>query len=81
MKKVILFATVAAAISFTSCKKAEHECECSSTYSFAGSTTDAVVTTETYKDVTKKHAKSLCYSSSTTNEVGGVTTKTCELKD
>ncbi len=78
MKKVILFVAVTTAFSFASCKK-EHDCKCSSTTSFAGSTTAAAVTTVTYKDVTKKNAKTLCVSSTKTDASGSVTTTECSL--
>lgn len=79
MKKVILFAAVVSAISFASCKK-EHDCKCTSTTSFAGSTSAPEVTTTTYKDVTKRNAKTLCVSSTTTDPNGAVTTAECTVE-
>ena len=78
MKKVILFAAVTTAFTFASCKK-EHDCKCSSTTTFGGSTSAAVETTVTYKDVTKKNAKTLCVSTTKTDASGSVTTNTCTL--
>jgi hypothetical protein len=77
MKKVVLFAAAVAAISFVSCEK-ERNCTCTSTYTFGGSSTSATKVT-TYKDVTKKQAKTLCVSSTTTDANGGVTTDDCKL--
>lgn len=78
MKKVILFAAVLSAFTFASCKK-EHDCKCSTTSTFAGSTSPATTTTVTYKDVTKRNAKTLCVSSTETDADGRVTTSTCSL--
>ncbi len=78
MKKVILFAAVTTAFSFASCKK-EHDCKCSSTYTFGGATSAAETNTITYKDVTKKNAKTLCVSSTETDANGGVRTTSCSV--
>lgn len=78
MKKVILIAAVAG-IAFASCAKKEHDCVCSTTTTFAGSTSPATVTSVTYKDVTKRNAKTLCVSSTTTDANGAVTRSECEL--
>lgn len=78
MKKVILFSAVLAALSFASCKK-EHDCTCTSTKTYAGTTTNEGTTIVTYKDVTKRNAKTLCVSSTQTDPDGKVTTSTCTL--
>ncbi len=78
MKKVILFAAVATAFSFASCKQ-EHDCKCSSTTTFGATTSPAATSTVTYKDVTKRHAKTLCVSSTETDANGAVTTSTCTV--
>lgn len=78
MKKVILSAVAVAAISMTSCVK-ERDCTCTTTTSYAGassSSTQNIV----YKDVTKKQAKTLCASYTTTDANGATTTQDCELK-
>jgi hypothetical protein len=78
MKKVILFAAVATAFSFASCKK-EHDCRCTYTTTFGGVSTTST-STETYKDVTKKNAKTLCVSSTSTSDNGVVTTSSCTVE-
>ncbi len=77
MKKTILFVAVLSAISFASCKK-ERACTCTSTTTFAGSTSTGAQT-KTYKDVTKKQAKTLCVGYTTTDGSGAVTTVDCKL--
>jgi hypothetical protein len=79
MKKVILFATIAVAVSMTSCQKKERDCFCSTTVSYAGNSTTSSETI-VYKDVTKKQAQTLCVGYTTTDDVGYTTTKSCELK-
>jgi hypothetical protein len=78
MKKVILFAAVVSAISFASCKK-ERDCACTTTTNYGGASTTSSQTI-TYKDVTKKQAKTLCASWTTTDTSNGaVTTQSCTL--
>lgn len=69
MKKLLLFAVVLGAVSFTSCKK-DYDCTC--TASGAGVSTSS---TTTLKDLTKSEAEDACNSETT---VFGITTK-CEL--
>ncbi|MCW3070659.1 MAG: hypothetical protein JWO44_549 [Bacteroidetes bacterium] len=78
MKKVVLFAAAVAAISMSSCVK-ERDCTCTTTNSYAGSSTSSTQTI-VYKDVTKKQAKTLCASYTTTDDSGYTTTQDCELK-
>ena len=80
MKKIILSSAVAVALIMTSCQKKEHTCSCSSVYTYGGVNTPSS-SSVTYKDVTKKNAKTLCVSSTQTDANGGVTTTSCELKD
>jgi len=71
MKKVILFASVAAlALSFASCKK-DYTCTCTAT---AGGISSSASTT---LNATKKDAKDACESGSSTQ--GSVTVK-CEIE-
>lgn len=77
MKKTILFVAVLAAISFASCKK-ERECTCTVTSTFGG-TSSSGTQTRTYKDVTKKQAKTLCAGWTETSASGTVTTADCKL--
>jgi hypothetical protein len=62
-----------------SCKK-EHTCTCTSTYT-SGGVSSTATTSITYKDVTKRNAKTLCVSSTQTDAAGGVTTDDCKLSD
>ena len=79
MKKVILFAAVVAAISFTSCKK-ERDCTCTDTYTAVGSSPVVSPAQKvTYKDVTKRQAKNNCISWTTTDAAGNVDTQDCKL--
>jgi hypothetical protein len=78
MKKLILSLTVLTASFFSSCVK-ERDCQCTTTESFAGKSSTSTQTT-VFKDVTKKQAKTLCASYTTTNESGVVTTQDCKLK-
>lgn len=78
MKKVILFAAAVAAISMSSCVK-ERDCTCTTTSSYAG-TSQSSTQTIVYKDVTKKQAKTLCASYTTTDDSGITTTQDCSLK-
>lgn len=67
MKKVLLFAVVLGAISFTSCKK-DYTCSCT----IAGTTTDTEFT-----DVSKSDAEEACDVLNSLNSIGG---GSCELK-
>jgi hypothetical protein len=78
MKKVILSTAILVASLLTSCVK-ERDCQCTTTNSFAGKNTTSTKTT-VYKDVTKKQAKTLCASYTTTDDAGYVTTQDCKLK-
>jgi hypothetical protein len=78
MKKVILSTAVLAVSFLTSCVK-ERDCQCTTTESFAGKSTSSTQTT-VFKDVTKKQAKTLCASYTTTDGSGVVTTQDCKLK-
>ena len=79
MKKVILFAAVAA-ISFASCKK-ERDCVCTDTYTPVGGAAQVgSAETVTYKDVTKSQAKNNCISWTKTDASGNVSSSSCELK-
>jgi hypothetical protein len=80
MKKIIFSAAVAVTFLFASCAKKEHTCTCTVTSSYAGTST-SYSTNETYKDVTKKNAKTLCVSSTTTDATGATTTSDCSLAD
>lgn len=77
MKKVILSAAVLSAFSFASCEK-ERTCTCTSTYTYGGSSTPTT-SAKTYKDVTKRQAKTLCVGYTETDANGGVTTTDCKL--
>jgi hypothetical protein len=79
MKKVILFAAVVSAISFTSCKK-ERDCTCTVTKSTPGLGTATYTEKTTYKDVTKSQGKNNCISWTKTDDNGAVTTEDCTLK-
>ncbi|MFT6715525.1 MAG: hypothetical protein ACJA0Q_000152 [Saprospiraceae bacterium] len=70
MKKVLLFAAVLGAISFTSCKK-DHDCTCTST----SSGVELSKVTVTLEDLTSSEAEEACSTSVT---VGTLTTA-CEL--
>jgi hypothetical protein len=78
MKKLILPIAILAASFLTSCVK-ERDCQCTTTESFAGKSTSSTQAT-VYKDVTKKQAKTLCASYTTTDDAGYVTTQDCKLK-
>jgi hypothetical protein len=78
MKKLFLFCAVLTSSLFVSCVK-ERDCECTTTESYAGVSVASSSTT-VYKDVTKKQAKTLCVSSTSTDETGVVTTNDCKLK-
>jgi hypothetical protein len=78
MKKVTLFAAVLTAFTFASCEK-ERDCTCTTTNAYAGTSTSSTQTI-VYKDVTKKQAKTLCASYTTTDASGTTTTQDCKLK-
>lgn len=78
MKKLFLFGTTLALFVLASCVK-ERNCSCTTTKSYAGTST-AETSMIVLKDVTKKQAKTLCASSTTTDEKGVVTTKDCKLE-
>jgi hypothetical protein len=78
MKKVILFATILSAVSFTSCVK-ERDCTCTSTYTPAGGSAISTTQVYTYKDVTKRQAKNNCISMTYTDAAAGVHTEDCKL--
>ena len=70
MKKVLLFAVVLGAVSFSSCKK-DYDCTCTTT----NSGTELSKTTVTLEDLSKSEAEDACSTSVT---VGTMTTA-CEL--
>lgn len=77
MKKSILLVAVAV-IGLASCKK-ERDCKCTTTTTFGGGSSSSTQTT-VLKDVTKSQAKTICYSSTTTDASGAVTTRDCKLE-
>ena len=81
MKKYLaLFTAITTALISTSCKK-DFVCECTSTNSI--NTTDAIISTTTVKDATKKQAKAHCISTEDTWTYNGtaiVFNSACELK-
>ena len=80
MKKVLFTVAVVSAVVLTSCKK-EHTCTCTTTTSYAGGSSTST-SSVTYKDVTKKNAKTLCVSSTQTDATTGATsTSDCSLAD
>ncbi|MFL5762598.1 MAG: hypothetical protein ACJ77K_01570 [Bacteroidia bacterium] len=80
MKKIMLSAAVAASILMVSCKK-EHTCACTTTTTYAGGSGSSSHSV-TYKDVTKRNAKTLCVSSTSTDATSGATTTDdCKLSD
>ena len=79
MKKVILFATAVAAISFTSCIK-ERDCTCKETTTDASGSSSSVDQKYTYKDVTKRQAKNNCISMTYTDAAATVHTRDCKLE-
>lgn len=78
MKKLFFVCSVLASALLTSCVK-ERDCQCTTTVTYAGASKSSTSNT-VYKDVTKKQAKSLCASYTTTDEDGRVTTKDCKLE-
>ncbi len=80
MKKVLLFSTVIAAVSFTSCKK-DRTCTCKTTDKTTGEvTTDVTIV----HDSKKKDARLFCLGTQTTSTTGSSTyvgdDTVCELK-
>jgi hypothetical protein len=80
MKKIIFSTAVAATVLLASCAKKEHTCTCTVVSSYAGTSSSSTYS-ETYKDVTKKNAKTLCVSSTSTDASGVTTTSDCSLTD
>ena len=70
MKKVLLFAVVLGAVSFTSCKK-DYDCTCTVTNSGTVLSSNTV----TLENVSKSDAEDACSSSVTV----GTSTTACEL--
>lgn len=74
MKKLLLFAAIAASTGFVSCKK-DRVCSCTYTGS-GGSTTEEI----TYTKASKRDARSQCLSAKYVAPGGATTTRDCKLK-
>lgn len=77
MKKLILAAVVLSSSFVISCKK-DRNCTCTITKTYGGIGT-VNTTAIVYKSVSKKQAKTLCVSYTSTSDGGTLTTETCKL--
>lgn len=75
MKKLILFAAIAASTLFASCKK-DRVCSCTYTGSAGGAVTEEI----TYLKASKRDARSQCLSYKYVATGGATTTRDCKLK-